>query len=180
MAVRKKLLHWETAGFVFTGAVGTLLQFLFRWTGRNTIIAAFSAVNESTWEHMKIFYVPFFVFAMIEFVVFCEPLRNFFAAKAAAALVGLLGIPVLFYTLGGAFGKTPDWLNITIFFVSAAAAYVVGYLLLCSHSLHGAPMQLAGFVLLWIMMLAFICFTYHAPRLPLFLDPITGQYGIPK
>ena len=32
----------------------------------------------------------------------------------------LVLIPVLFYTLNGVFGTTPDFVNITIFFVSAA------------------------------------------------------------
>ena len=180
MSVQKRLLRWELAGFIFTSAVGTLLQFLFRWTGKNTLVAAFSAVNESTWEHMKLLFVPFFVFAMVEYTVFCEPLRNFFAVKAASALTGLLAIPVLFYTLNGALGKTPDWANIAIFFVSTAAAYAAGYLLLRSFALRGTMLQIIGFAVLWLLMLAFVYFTYHTPELPLFLDPVTGQYGIPK
>ncbi|MBQ9458353.1 MAG: hypothetical protein IJU66_00285 [Oscillospiraceae bacterium] len=180
MAIRKKLLHWELAGFLTACAAGTLLQYLFDWSGKNTFVAAFSAVNESTWEHMKLLYVPFFVFAMIEYAVFCEPFRNFFAAKAAAALVGLAAIPTLYYTLNGALGKTPDWVNIAIFFVSAAAAYLAGFLLLRAYALRGAVMQLAGFVLLWALMLLFVLFTYRTPELPLFLDPVTLRYGIPR
>ncbi|MBE7004646.1 MAG: hypothetical protein E7425_10285 [Ruminococcaceae bacterium] len=180
MTIRKKLWHWELAGFLTTCLAGTLLQFLFRWTGESALVAPFSAVNESTWEHMKLFYVPFFVFALPECAALCEPFRNYLAVKAAAALTGLLAIPVLFYTLNGAFGKTPDWLNIAIFFVSTAAAYLTGYLLLRAHALRGGVLQAVGFALLWALMLAFIWFTYHAPALPLFRDPLTQQYGIPR
>ena len=45
----KRLLRWELIGFAFTGAVGTLLHFVYEWTGGNPLIAAFCAVNESTW-----------------------------------------------------------------------------------------------------------------------------------
>ncbi len=114
--MQKRLLRWELIGFAFTGAVGTLLHFVYEWTGGNPLIAAFCAVNESTWEHMKLLFVPFFLFTMVQFIVFAEPLRSFFAAKAASILLGLLAIPVLFYSLGGMFGKTPDWVNIAIFF----------------------------------------------------------------
>ena len=105
--MQKRLLRWELIGFAFTGAVGTLLHFVYEWTGGDPLIAAFCAVNESTWEHMKLLFVPFFLFTMVEFIVFAEPLRSFFAAKAASILLGLLAIPVLFYSLGGMFGKTP-------------------------------------------------------------------------
>ena len=50
--MQKRLLRWELIGFAFTGAVGTLLHFVYEWTGGNPLIAAFCAVNESTWEHM--------------------------------------------------------------------------------------------------------------------------------
>ena len=118
--MQKRLLRWELIGFAFTGAVGTLLHFVYEWTGGNPLIAAFCAVNESTWEHMKLLFVPFFLFTMVQFIVFAEPLRSFFAAKAASILLGLLAIPVLFYSLGGMFGKTPDWVNIAIFFLADA------------------------------------------------------------
>ena len=118
--MQKRLLRWELIGFAFTGAVGTLLHFVYEWAGGDPLIAAFCAVNESTWEHMKLLFVPFFLFTMVEFIVFAEPLRRFFAAKAASILLGLLAIPVIFYSLGGMFGKTPDWVNIAIFFLADA------------------------------------------------------------
>ena len=34
-------------------------------------------------------------------------------------LLGLMLIPVLFYTCNGAFGKSPDWINIAIFYITA-------------------------------------------------------------
>ena len=52
--MQKRLLRWELIGFAFTGAVGTLLHFVYEWTGGDPLIAAFCAVNESTWEHMKL------------------------------------------------------------------------------------------------------------------------------
>lgn len=178
MTVRKSLIHWEIVGFLLVSAVGTLLQFLYRWTDGSTLIAAFSAVNESTWEHMKMLYVPYFVFTMVEFTAFAEPFRNFFAAKAAAGLAGLLTIPVLFYTINGMFGETPDWVNIVIFFVAAAVLYLVSYRLLTTLSLRGTVFQIVGFALLWALMFAFIYFTYRPPLLPLFRDPVGGGYGI--
>ena len=38
---------WQLGGFVFTAILGTLLHFLFDWTGGSALAALFSAVNES-------------------------------------------------------------------------------------------------------------------------------------
>lgn len=176
--MQKKLLHWEWFGFFFVGAVGTLLHFVFDWTLGSPFAAAFSAVNESTWEHMKLLFVPFFLFTAVQFVFFAEPLRNFFAAKTAALLVGLLAIPVFFYTLNGAFGKTPSWVNIAIFFLADALCFLVSRRLLLRGALRGGAWQLAGFVLLWLLAFTFVYCTYRPPMLPLFQDPVTLAYGI--
>ena len=178
MLIRKKLRLWEFTGFLTVCAVGTLLPLLYERTGGNTFVAAFAGANGSVWERMKLLYLPCFVFAMIEYTVFAEAFRNFFAAKAAAGIAGMLLIPLLHYTLNGMFGEMPRWVGTAIFFISTAAAYLLGCRLLTTLSLRGAALQLISFALLWGMMLLFILFTYRTPRLPLFCDPVTLGYGI--
>ena len=176
--MKRELRRWEIVGFIATGLFGTLLHFVYEWTGGNRVIAVFSAVNESTWEHMKLLFIPFLVFTVVEFIVFSEAFRNFFAVKAASILLGLVSIPALFYTLTGMFGKLPDWVNITIFFLADALLYFVSYRLLTDGALRGGAMQLIGFLLLWALLFTFVWFTYHPPHLPLFLDPVSGCYGL--
>ena len=176
--MRKRLMRWEIAGFLFVNALGTLLHFAYCWSGQSVIMAAFAAVNESTWEHMKILFMPYFVFTMVQFTVFAEPFRNFFACKAAGALAGLVTIPLLFYTITGAIGPAPDWVNIIIFIFSAAAMYTASCFLLTGGALRGTCQQITGFAVLWILLFLFVYFTYRTPQFPIFCDPITGGYGI--
>jgi len=178
--MRKELRKWEIVGFAFTCLFGTLLHFLYEWTGENPFAAAIAGVNESTWEHMKLLFIPFFLFTMVEFTVFAEPFRNFFAVKGLAMWTGLITIPVLFYTLNGMFGKTPDAVNIAIFVVSAAVTFFVSYQLLTSGALSGGIFQLLGFLALWTMLFLFVFFTYRTPQIPLFRDPVTLRYGMEK
>lgn len=176
--MRKKLMRWEIVGFLFVCAAGTLLHFIYRWSGENVIAAAFSAVNESTWEHMKLLLIPYFAFTMVQFTVFADPFRNYFSCKAASALLGLVTIPLLFYTVTGALGPVPDWVNVGIFYISAAVTYAVSYCLLTRSALRGGWQQIAGFAVLWALLFLFVLFTYRTPRLPIFCDPVTGGYGI--
>lgn len=176
--MRKNLLRWEIVGALFVCVVGTLLHFLYGLSGESRIVAAFANVNESTWEHMKIFFVPYFVFTMVQFVVFAEPFRNFFACKGVSAAVGLALIPVLFYTISGAFGEAPDWVNIAIFYVAAILTYCLSYRLLTRGALRGGWAQIAGFVFLWLLLFVFVYFTYRTPQFPIFRDPVTRCYGL--
>lgn len=162
-------------GFAITSLLGTLLHFLYDLTGGSALAAPFSGVNESTFEHMKLLYFPMLLFALVESLHFRDR-RDFFCVKLRGTALGLTLIPVLFYTYNGAVGRSPDFLNIAIFFLSAALAYLyeAKQLLRQEKPCKG---RLALFLLLLIGVL-FVVFTWNPPKIGLFRDPITGSYGI--
>ena len=121
--MKRTIWIWELFGFAVTVLCGTLLHFLYDWLGGAVFVAPFSGVNESTWEHMKLLFWPMLIFALFERLFF-KGETNFWWIKLKGIALGLLLIPVLFYTYNGAVGKSPDWLNIAIFVVSAAVAYL--------------------------------------------------------
>lgn len=163
-------------GFGVTAAGGTLLHFLYDWLGEAVWIAPFSGVNESTWEHMKLLFWPTFIFAIVQGKFFGER-RDFWCVKLRGMIVGLELIPIIFYTYNGAIGKSPDWLNIAIFFISAAAAYIYEARLFKSERVKCRAPWLA-FAALAVIGLLFVIFTFRTPELGIFLDPLTGTYGI--
>ena len=169
---------WCFAGFALTSLGGTLLHFAYDWTNQNRLAALFSAVNESTWEHMKLLFFPLFFFALMQSRFF-RSYKNFWCIKSIGTFVGLGLIPVLFYTANGAFGKTPDWFNITIFFITAAIVFLTENYLLRVHRPSRCTPRIALTLICGIGIL-FAVFTFFPPQLPLFQDPITGTYGIPR
>ena len=174
--MQKSLPFWQFSGFVFTGVVGTLLHFLYEWLNI-TVVALFSAVNESVFEHMKLLFFPMFVFSIIESRYFSKYYKNFWQTKLFGTLVGLTVIPTLYYTYTGALGVSADWFNITIFFISAAISYFVETKLLKKYKKHLISSKLA-FIILIVIMLAFFIFTFIQPKIPLFQDPVTYQFGM--
>ena len=174
--MKRRIGLWQIMGFAVSALGGTILHFLYDWLGKSPIVASFSGVNESTWEHMKLLFWPMFIFAVIQSFFFKEQ-KDFWCVKLRGTLLGLVTIPVLFYTYNGAIGKSPDWLNITIFFVSAAVAYIyetrqfkngAG---VCKHP------RLA-LAMLCVIALLFVIFTFATPEIGIFKDPITGTFGI--
>ena len=174
--MKRDVSLWQFCGFAFSALGGTLLHFLYELTDESVLAAPFSGVNESTWEHMKLLFWPTFVFALFQSHFF-KKYENFWCVKLAGTMTGLALIPVLFYTYNGAFGKSPDWVNIAIFFISAALLFILETRMLKKGSLRCASSRLC-FVLFSIIGAAFVVFTFLPPQIPLFLDPITGTYGI--
>ncbi len=174
--MKRNISLWQFLGFGVTSLGGTLLHFLYDWTNENTLSALISGVNESTWEHMKLLFFPLFIFAVVQSFFFKE-YDDFWCVKLIGTLSGLISIPVLFYTYNGAFGKSPDWLNITIFFVSAAITFLVETRLFKKERINFKRPYLAFAFLCFIAVLFFI-FTFATPQIPLFQDPLTKTYGI--
>ena len=167
---------WQTAGFALTSLGGTLLHFLYDWTGRSILTAPFSGVNESTWEHMKLLFWPLLLFALVQRIFFRHQ-ENYWCAKLLGMLLGLVLIPVLFYTYNGVFGKSPDWINIAIFYICAASVFLFERWIFKQARLQCKHQQLA-FAVICLIGALFVVFTFAPPQIPLFRDPLGGTYGI--
>ena len=162
-------------GFAVTSILGTLLHFLYDLLGKAKWIAPFAATNESTFEHMKLLFWPMLLFGGVEYFFFRDR-ADFICIKLRSILLGLALIPILFYTYNGAIGKSPDLVNIAIFFIAAAAAYIYE-----TKRLLGVPRPCSvplSFLLLVILALLFLYLTKNPLKIGLFRDPITGNYGV--
>ena len=174
--MKRSIGLWQLMGFAVTSLGGTLLHFLYEWLGEAVWIAPISGVNESTWEHMKLLFVPMFIFAIIQSFFFKER-DDFWCIKLRGILLGIVLIPVLFYTYNGVIGKSPDWINIAIFFISAAIAYIYETRLFNENKLLCKSPKWRIIVLCAIALL-FVVFTFATPEIGIFRDPLTGTYGI--
>ncbi len=139
-------------------------------------IAPLSGVNESTWEHMKLLFWPMLIFAMVQSIFFRDR-RDFWCIKLRGILIGISLIPVLFYTYNGVIGKSPDWINIAIFFVTGATSYIYEAIKLYKKEAAHPHPRLAK-AALFVLALLFVFFTFLTPELGIFKDPLTSTYGI--
>jgi len=174
--MKRSIGLWQLMGFAVTSLGGTVLHFLYEWLGNAKWVAVFSGVNESTWEHMKLLFVPMFIFALVQSFFFKDR-EDFFCVKLRGILLGIALIPVIFYTYNGVIGKSPDWFNITIFFISAATAYIYETRLFNTEGARCRSKKWT-FSALCAIAILFAVFTFFPPEIAIFKDPLTGTYGI--
>ena len=175
--MKKSVILWQLVGFLFTSVLGSLLHFVFDWSRQSTIVALFAPVNESTWEHMKLMFFPMFLFALAENRRIGAEFSTFWCVKLKGILIGLLLIPVIYYTYTGILGTSAEWFNILSFFLAAGAAYLWETRQLTQ----GAPCSLSpalSLVLIFGIGILFMVLTFYPPHIPLFRDSPTGTYGL--
>jgi hypothetical protein len=172
---------WEIGGFFFIGLVGASLHFTYELSDfSSNVVAYFSAVNESTWEHLKMAFFPGLVFALIEYTYVREKVNNYLIAKTASLLIMPLVIVAGWYIYAPAVGRSIYPVDLALFYLAVFLGQIASYRLLTKPPLDKKYNRLAVGAFL-VMLLAFSVFTFFPPNIFLFehLDlKDTGQYGI--
>ena len=161
----KKLFIW---GFLFMSVIGTLLHFVYEWSGNNSIVRLFAPWNESTWEHMKLLFFPMLALVLFLFSSFRNKVR-FLWHSPLGHWSGLALIPILFYTYTGVLGFSVMAIDIAIFYISVLGAFLIGWFLNDNRELANRR----GLLLTCLVILAilFFIFSYYPPEIGLFQEP---------
>lgn len=164
----------EITGTIVTIIAGFLLHFTYELSGRNTIAALISPVNESTWEHLKLLFFPYMIFTLVSYFYVGRRYANYATAKCIGILAGLCFIPLFFYLYTFILGTNDLFLDIAAFVIAVLISYRISYKI----SVNGKPkMNCLSIVLLVFITMLFFVFTFHPPHTILFLDPITNSYS---
>ena len=175
--MNRRVLKWELIGILIISIVGSLLHFVFDWAGKWPPIGAIAAVNESVWEHFKIAFWPALLYAILEFIVIRKSTKSFAIAKAIGIYTIPIVIAIIFYSYTTIVGHSILAIDISSFIVTIAIGQLISYKILTLHQLPLWTNNL-GVILLVLLAIAFIVFTYFPPHLPVFQDKPTGNYGI--
>ncbi|MBN1366816.1 MAG: hypothetical protein JW967_02685 [Dehalococcoidales bacterium] len=174
----KSVRKWEFIGIAVISIVGSFLHFLFELAGKWAPVGAIAAVNESVWEHFKIGFWAAAFYLIFEYFYLNKSFRNFFFAKA----IGIYSIPaviaLIFYSYTAILGHEILAVDILTFIIAIAVSQLISYRL-STIMILPAWLNSLGLALIIIMAAAFIVFTYLPPHLAVFLDSVTGKYGIP-
>lgn len=172
---KKSVLKFQIFSAIFVAILGTILHFTYDWSNNNSLVGAFSAINESTWEHLKLLYFPMLLTTILGYFYIGKNIPNFLCAKTLGIIVAISFTTIFFYTYQGILGYNLDFLNILSFFIAVILGEFVTLKFINSNL--GCNKKIALLILI-VLFLCFIIFTYNTPQIGLFKDPITGFYGI--
>ena len=188
--IRKFYKRYVVIGFFVVSIVGTLFHFVYDWCGQAWFVGLFVPVNESTWEHMKLMFIP-----MLLYITFCfwfvrrKINRKYITKKNSKeekynelykiVYPGLFGnivatwsIPFLFYGYKGILGFEVAWIDIGTFFISVFIAFALQYhILVNSYKKQTVNCGKTLLIVNLIQLFAFILLTYYPISLGIFISP---------
>lgn len=169
-----QLKRYTIIGILFVLVTGTLDHFLYDWTEQNRIVGFFAPVNESTWEHMKLAFFPMLLYAIFLASKLKGQYPCIVSALALGILLGTWMIPVIFYTYSGILGFHFLAFDLLTFLLAVIGGFCTIYRFTLSCKAPGATPIL--FALIFVMILCFAVFTYHAPEIGLFVEPQAARH----
>lgn len=179
--MKNKVLLWEIGSFFFIGLIGASLHFTFELSNfSNMVVAFFSAVNESTWEHLKMAFWPGVIFALVEYTYVRDKVNNYLIAKTASVFVMPLIITLGWYAYTPFTQRSIYRIDLLLFYLAVLTGQIISYKLLTMPPL---SKRVNNFAIgsLAVMLLAFSTFTFFPPEIFLFEHfdlKDTGLYGI--
>ena len=167
----KKIKTAQIIVIILSLIIGTILHFTYELSGENNFVASFSAVNESTWEHLKLVFFPMLILGIIEYFVVKKESNNYIEAKTIGIFTAICFIIVFFYTYTGILGTNFFVIDILTFILSIIIGEYVTYKLMTIENQSTTLSKVLSIGILIFLLLCFIIFTYNQPKVNLFKDP---------
>lgn len=172
----KKIKKYQIFSVIFTFVLGTILHFTYQLSGENKVVALFSAINESTWEHLKLLFFPMLLTIIIGIFYLGKDMpSNFICSKTIGILVAMAFVVTFFYTYTGIIGRNFAIIDIASFFIATILGEFTSYMLIINKIKCN---NIVAIFILMTLLISFMIFTFYTPKIGLFKDPITEKYGI--
>ena len=99
--------------------LGVLLHFTHPWIKKGFLTHVISAINESTWEHLKLAFWPM-LGGIITRGIFATPKSPiYWASNFLSVLTALILIPALYYPIRVLLKKELTAISISIYFIAS-------------------------------------------------------------
>lgn len=173
---KKLFQRLEIAGPIIVFIVASFLHFIYK-INPNVLTSLFGAVNESIWEHIKIFTIAYLFYGFIEMLWARPELKRFVVAKTLGVIAQGVIIPIAYYSYAIFTNKPLLIVDLLIGFLSAVVGFLVSYRLYKSER-KIEKYFLTSIMFLFLILMSLLCFTYFPPQAELFRDVITGEFGV--
>lgn len=180
-----RLALWELGTVLWICVAGAALHFAFELSEYWRPMALIAAVNESAWEHTKMYFWPGLFAALVQYTYTRDVANNYWLGKVVALALTPVLIWVTYYsymgwvTSSGGKASLPTMLSIMVFGVSAGQ--LASWMILTRQPMPLALTRVPAGALAALTVM-FATFSYFPPRTFLFENfycyQYTGEYGI--
>ncbi len=158
-------------------ALSAFLHIAYTLSGKNIIVAVFSSVNESVWEHVKVLVIPYLLWSIAEYYILTPHIKRLIVARCAGTLAIMLLTVCFFFVYSGVWGSNILWIDILSAFLWIACGELVSIRIINSDKNVRDIFPISA-ALLCLIIVMLLCFSVSPPKIGLFQDPVTQLYGL--
>ena len=168
-------MYFMITSIIVISIVGTISHFLYDIFKHNKVVGLFGAVNESTWEHIKIALTASILWSVVDGYLYgVNP--NYFLAKLLSLITIIILMPVLYYGYKFLFKKDNFIINILIFYIVIISSQYLFTYIININSINYF-FQYLSCLGVFIIFAFYMVLTLMPIKNFLFKDPITNKYG---
>lgn len=160
---------------IIISILGTFFHFLYDISKHNKVVGLFAAVNESTWEHIKIALTPTILWSIYDGYIYGRN-PNYFTAKLSSLLILITFIPTIFYLYKYFTNKPIIIVDILIFYIAIILSQFSFYNIIKLQTLGFATNYLSC-ISIFIVFGFYMVLTLLPIKSFIFKDPITNKFG---
>ena len=160
---------------ILISLIGTLSHFMYDISNHNKVIGLFTAVNESTWEHIKIALTPTLLWSFIDGWMYGSN-PNYFLAKFSSLGIIILLMPLLFYGYKVITKKDFFIFDIIIFYIVIISSQLLFNFMLEMDPIHYIYKYLSC-IGTFLLFGGYMIHTLMPAKSFIFKDPISNNYG---
>ncbi|WP_105619952.1 DUF6512 family protein [Vallitalea okinawensis] len=172
-----RVLFYEILGILVIFVLGYVWHSLYSVFDYNPIVGLFSPINESPWEHIKIIFFPWWLYAILEYPLVKFKINNYFFSKSIGVIVFQIVTLGVVYVVECFTGSHSLIFTIIMYLTGLSLGVISSYYLLtnlCENSI----LEKIGLILFLIEFFIIFIFTINPPRLDYFKDVKAGTFGI--
>lgn len=146
----------------------------------NKITSIFFPVNESIWEHMKLFITPTLLFSIIEYIIYKNKdilFNNFVLSYSISIIISIIIYLLIYLPIDYLFGHNSIF-AIILLFISFILLQFINYYIMNKEEIKYS--NIIGLTIIIILYAIFTYLTYNPIKTNLFYDKQKNIYGINK
>ncbi len=163
----KKTIIRISIFYFITVIIGTLSHFAYDTFKFENFLKVIFPVNESTFEHLKLFFYPFMFTSFIEGIIYQEKL-DYFITKRAFIISFIMFFEITFISIITNIIGINAFINISSYYILILISYFISLAINKENKI----IKYGGYlnIILWII--AFVIFTYNPLDSLIFIDPL--------
>lgn len=168
-------MYFMIISIIIISVIGTISHFSYDISKQNKVVGLFAAVNESTWEHIKIALTATILWSVVDGYLYgVNP--NYFLAKFCSLITIIVLIPLLYYGYKFLFKKDNFIINILIFYIVIISSQYLFFYIINFDSI-SYSLRYLSCIGTFIVFAFYMILTLMPIKNFLFKDPITNKYG---